>query len=194
MRHLILPLGLLAFATPACADQALPSETQIALAVQAAPESLREGAMVQGYDASGSFIMLRDGSNGLICMAPNPESEQFEVSCHQSDLEAFFARGRELRTSGIDGEERTRARWAEYESGILPIPMGTTNYIMTGTGFDAETHEIQGASLRWVIYAPMATSETTGLATQGVNGSPWLMFPGTPGAHIMIMPTRSPGG
>jgi hypothetical protein len=44
--------------------------------------------------------------------------------------------------------------------------------------------------LRWVIYVPFATAETTGLSTKPVENGPWLMDPGTPGAHIMITPTR----
>jgi hypothetical protein len=43
---------------------------------------------------------------------------------------------------------------------------------------------------RWVIYTPGATAETTGLPLTPGPGAPWLMFPGTPGAHIMISPAR----
>jgi hypothetical protein len=41
----------------------------------------------------------------------------------------------------------------------------------------------------YVVYIPGATPESTGLpATPGPN-SPWLMFPGTPKAHIMFIPS-----
>jgi len=51
--------------------------------------------------------------------------------------------------------------------------------------------EIRDPFLRWVIYVPNATSATTGLPEQAAGpGQPWLMFPGTPGAHIMITPPR----
>ena len=47
-----------AAASPACAQtSALPAELQIRLAVQAAPEPLRDGATVQGYDAKGALVM-----------------------------------------------------------------------------------------------------------------------------------------
>ena len=52
----------------------LPAEVQIRLAVQAAPEDMREDATVQGYDASGGLGLLREGSNKLVCLAPNPAS------------------------------------------------------------------------------------------------------------------------
>ena len=55
--------------------------------------------------------------------------------------------------------------------------------------FDAETGTIENPFLRWVFYTPWATPESTGLPTAPTGpGAPWLMFPGTAGAHIMITP------
>lgn len=166
----------------------LPEATQIALAVQAAPEEMRAEATVQGYDAAGNFVTLREGTNEMVCMAPNPQSEMFEVSCHHVDLEPFFERGRELRAAGIVGQERVQTRFDEVEAGTLPLPYGTMNYILTAEGFDAETAEIVNPSIRWVIYTPNATPESTGLSARPTGSAPWLMFAGTPGAHIMITP------
>ena len=195
MKRIALTL-LAVTALPSClsARQApLPAETQIALAVQAAPEDRREDATVQGYLPNGDFAVLRAGTNDLVCMAPNPGAEQLEVSCHSASLEPFFERGRELRAQGIDGIERVQARYREFEAGSLPIPTGTTNYILTGSGFDPATSEIQDPYLRWVVYLPNATPETTGLSVRARANAPWLMFPGTPGAHIMITPPRAGG-
>lgn len=167
----------------------LTPEQQVRAAVLAAPEELRAGATVQGWNASGDFVTLRHGSNELVCMAPNPRAEGFEVSCHHEGLEAFFARGRELLAQGVTGNERTRTRWKEHEAGKLPIPYGSVNYILTGSGFDASANEVADAYLRWTIYTPGATTASTGLSTQPTGG-PWLMLPGTAGAHIMITPPR----
>jgi len=168
----------------------LPREAQIAFAVQAAPADLREGATVQGYTEAGEFVTLREGVNEMVCMAPNPESEVFEVSCHHADLEPFFERGRELRAAGIVGNARTQARFDEIAAGTLPMPYGATNYILRGEGFDAATSTIENPYLRWVIYTPFATPESTGLSTQAQASAPWLMFPGTAGSHIMISPPQ----
>lgn len=178
-------------ATLAAQTGPLPPELQIRLAVQAIPEPLRADATVQGWDASGEFVTLREGSNAMICMAPDPSRDDFEVSCHHEGLEPFFARGRELRARGITGRERMQARWDEIDAGTLPLPSGTTNHILTGSGFDPETAEIQDPFLRWVVYMPGETGASTGLPEQPVGpGAPWLMFPGTPGAHVMITPPR----
>jgi hypothetical protein len=178
---------------PASAQYAwsdLSAEMQVRLAVQAAPPETQADATVQGWDASGNFVTLREGSNTMICMGPNPDRETFEVSCHHSDLEPYFERGRELSAQGVTGNERTQMRWDEFTAGTLPIPYGTSNHILVGSGFDAETGEIQDAFLRWVVYTPNATPESTGLPGAPAAGAPWVMFPGTPGAHIMITPPR----
>ncbi len=167
---------------------------QIQLAVEAGPEELRAGATVQGWNADGQFVTLRKGTNELICMAPNPKSKGFEVSCHHAGLEKFFARGRELTAQGVTGQERVETRWKEHDAGKLPIPAGTVNYILTGSGFDPATGAIQDPYLRWTIYTPGATTESTGMSTQPGPGAPWLMFPGTAGAHIMITPPKSTTG
>ena len=171
----------------------LSPDAQVRMAVQAAPADMRAGAAVQGFDESGAWITLREGTNHLICMAPNPASAQLEVSCHHTELEPFFARGRELAAQGVTDQERVTTRWEEYTAGTLPIPYGAVNYILTGTGFDAESYVMEGTYLRWTIYTPNATPESTGLSTEFSEGGPWLMFPGTPGSHIMITPPRGGG-
>ena len=169
----------------------LPAELQIRLAVQAAPAPMRDSVTVQGYDAQGRFATLRRGGNDIICVAPNPASEGLEVACHHRDLEPFLARGRELAAQGVTGERRTRQRWDELASGALRLPSGTVNMILTGSGFDSVTGQIRDPYLRWVIYTPNATARSTGLSEVPIGpGAPWIMFAGTPGAHIMISPPR----
>lgn len=193
-RPMPMTMAFTLLVTAPVAAQEIPLETQVALAVQAAPEAMRADATVQGYDADGSFITIREGSNELICMAPNPASESFEVSCHHEALEPYFARGRELRAEGMAPNAATQQRWEEVDAGTLDLPYGAINYILHGAGFDAATNEIQEPFLRWVIYTPGATPETTGISAQpAVPGAPWLMFAGTPGSHIMIVPPREGG-
>lgn len=187
----LLALVAAAFALPVAAQAPLPVDLQVRLAVQAAPADMRDGATVHGWNADGSVSVLRQGDNEMICLAPNPTREDFEVSCHHEGLEPFFERGRELAMAGVTGNARTQARWDEYTAGTLPIPFGATNYILTGEGFDPATAEIQSPYLRWVIYTPEATATSTGLPEAGgAPGAPWLMFAGTPGSHIMISPPR----
>jgi hypothetical protein len=173
------------------------ADLQITEAVQAAPAAEREDATVLGYGADGTLTTLREGSNALVCLADDPAAEGWSVACYHASLEPYMARGRELRAQGItDASERLRLRWQEAEAGTLAMPdEPATLYVLTGEGFDHAADAVEAGYLRWVIYTPWATAEETGLATTpAAPGAPWLMFPGTPGAHIMISPPPPPGG
>jgi hypothetical protein len=172
-------------------------EIQVAAALLAAPEDQRSQASVLGYDPSGKLIPLRRGENGLICLADDPEESGLSVACYHESLEPYMARGRELRGQGIsDATARNEIRWREATEGTLAMPdTPATLFVLTGSGFDDETREVQDPYLRFVVYVPWATVESTGLPSQPLGpGSPWLMYPGTAGAHIMISPPRLPGG
>jgi len=178
--------------TAAPAVNVPPPESQIAAAVLAAPLERRSAATVLGYDAGGVLVTLRQGSNDLVCLADDPRDKAFSVACYHKDLEPFMARGRELVAQGITGQEREELRWKEIETGKLAMPREPRSlYVLTGTGFDAASGQVSDAYTRWVVYAPFATPESTGLSTMPVPGGPWLMFPGKPSAHIMINPPKS---
>ena len=169
----------------------------MAAALLAAPEDQRSQASVLGYDPSGKLVRLRRGENELICLADDPEESGLSVACYHESLEPYMARGRELRSQGIsDATARNEIRWREATEGTLAMPDApATLYVLTGSGFDGETREVQDAYLRFVVYVPWATVESTGLPSQPLSpGSPWLMYPGTAGAHIMISPPKLPGG
>ena len=174
----------------AAAQTAPSAEEQIASATLAAPEDRRAGAAVLGYDAAGKLVTLRKGSNDLICLADKPSDTRFSVACYHKDLEPFMARGRELEAQGITGNDRNeKYRWKEIKEGKLPMPKEPRIlYVLSGKGYDAASGTVTSGSLRWVLYYPFATAETTGLSTKPKRGEPWLMDAGTPGAHIMMTP------
>ncbi len=178
---------------PAAPPTALPSgDAQIAAAVLAAPEERRAGATVLGYDGTGTLVTLRKGSNEFVCLADDPRATGFGVACYHQDLEPYMARGRALRAEGVTNQRAiNQARWKEVEAGSLKMPKEPRMlYVLTGKAFDPASASVTDQYLRWVIYVPFATPESTGLATKPVENGPWLMDPGTPGAHIMITPTR----
>ena len=184
-------LWLLVSASGLAAADVPPPAVQIATAVLAAPEELRSGAAILGYNAEGKLVTLRDGTNELICLASNPLSKDFSVACYHKDLEPFMARGRELLAEQVTGQKRNEIRWKEITEGKLPMPREPrTLYVLSGSGYDPATGTVKDAYLRWVIYVPFATPQTTGLSTKPSPDAPWLMYPGTAGAHIMINPKK----
>ena len=175
-----------------CSAAEIPSpEAQIAAATLAAPEDLRAGAAVLGYNPQGALVKLREGKNELICLASDPKKEKFSAACYHRDLEPYMARGRELLAQGVTGHARNDVRWKEVTEGKLAFPRDPRGlYVLTGSGFDSATGKVKDAYLRWVIYMPYATPESTGLSTKASDNAPWLMAPGTLGAHVMINPKK----
>jgi hypothetical protein len=170
----------------------LPEAIQIKTAVLPAPESDKAGAMVYGYNQQGDFIVLREGSNNLICLADDPKKKGISVSCYSKKLEPFMKRGRELSAEGKDFKEKRQIRGMEVAQGKLEMPKEPSmTYIYYGTdeGYNTETGELADGQFRYVIYTPFATTESTGLPDKPhAKGMPWLMDPGTFRAHIMVGP------
>jgi hypothetical protein len=172
------------------AEDVAPPEQQIASALQAAPKERQAAATVLGFTAEGKVMTLRKGTNDLVCLADDPAEKGFSVACYHKDLEPFMARGRELAAQGVKGMARHEMRWKEVDEGKLALPREPRMlYVLTGKGFDPAAGQVMEPYLRWVIYTPYATPESTGLSTKG-GTEPWLMFPGKAGAHIMISPPK----
>ncbi|MDH5315778.1 MAG: hypothetical protein OEW44_04805 [Gemmatimonadota bacterium] len=167
-------------------------EQQVASAVLPMPEGLRAGATVLGYREAGKLVELRKGTNGMICLADDPTSPAFHVACYHEGMEPFMARGRQLRAEGVTGDQVDTVRYREAKEGTLKLPtMPAALWQMSGApgSYDAEKNEIKGARSLYVVYIPYATEQSTGLPAKPAPGLPWLMFPGTPKAHIMFIPT-----
>ena len=107
-----------------------------------------------------------------------------------------MARGRALKKEGKSFKEIFDLREEEVKAGKLKMPsQPTTLYVFTAPDeqFKAETGEVENGYLRYVVYIPYATAESTGLPLKpDFAGQPWIMDPGTHRAHIMISPTRPP--
>lgn len=190
MLTLFVVLGALQGST-----QTIPSaEIQIRCALLAAPEESRAGAAVYGYGKDGSYRLLRKGTNGLICLADDPAQKGFNASCYHQDLEPFMARGRELKKQGKNQQEVFDTREKEARSGKLRMPKNPSAlFVLTADEekYDSSAGTVKDTYLRYVVYIPFATAESTGLPLKPtMPGMPWIMDPGTHRAHIMISPPK----
>lgn len=183
------------FCTVVCKAQVPSADIQIKTAVMAAPEEKRENAMVYGYSEKGEFIVLKKGSNDMVCLADDPAQKGFNVSCYHKDLDTFMARGRELKKQGKSHMDIFTMREEEVKSGKLKMPQQPSSLFVLTTDdekYDKTTGEIKDGYLRYVIYIPYATPESTGLPLKpDAPGMPWIMDPGTHRAHIMINPPKN---
>jgi hypothetical protein len=171
-----------------------PAAQQIAAAVLPLPADLRAAATVMGYKEPGKLVVLREGTNGMHCLALYVMRTDFHVACYHQGLEPFMARGRELRANGVTGSAVDSTRFREVREKKLPMPaMGTLYSITTEKkNFDAATNVVTASNLLAVIYVPNATPESLGITARPRSDGPWLMFPGTLKAHIMMVGTMAP--
>lgn len=190
MRKLTLLFAILFNLAIYAQAEILPKEIQIKTAVLAAPQGSRDGAKVYGYDQDGKMVVLREGTNNMICIADDPNFDGIQVACYSDKLEPFMSRGRELKAEGKSEIEKRKIRAEEADSGKLKMPDSpSTLYVFSGSeeNYDKETGELKDGKFRYVVYIPYATSESTGLPTKPeAPGMPWIMDPGTHRAHIMI--------
>ncbi len=176
--------------------QSLSTEEAIAAAVSPLPDEYQDGAEVRVMSDDG-WETVREQSNGMICLGDEPGDDRFHVACYHESMEPFMERGRELRAEGHDSESVEQIREEEARSGELEMPeQSAALYSLTGPpdSFDSETGTVIGATPLYVVYMPYATTETTGLPAQAPRGQPWLMNPGKPGAHIMLLGPESSSG
>ena len=180
---------LVAAVAPAQTPTIAPADEQITAAVLPLPADARASATVLGYGADGKLTTLRKGTGSMTCLARDPKAPQFHVACYHDSMEPFMARGRELRASGVTGTQVDSVRFREAKAGTLKLPTHPASlYSLTGGNFDPATKTAPGARWLYVVYIPYATTATTGLSDKPQNDAPWIMFPGTPKAHIMFVP------
>ena len=172
----------------------LPKQIQIRTATLAAPETFRDSAKVLGYNKEGKLITLREGTNGMICLADDPNRKGISVACYGAVLEPFMSRGRQLIAEGKTQEEKREIRKKEIDAGTLKMPSEPAIlYVLSGQekDYNPQTGELKNGFLRYVLYKPYMTAESTGLPTKPqAPGMPWLMEAGTHRSHIMITPKQ----
>jgi hypothetical protein len=192
----ILPLSVFVFsALQTIAQTAIPSaDIQVKLAILSAPDEKRANATVMGYDPEGKLVVLRKGTNEMICLADDPKQKGFNVSCYHKDLDPFMQRGRELKAEGKSQADVIKIRDDEARAGkVALVKNPSTLFVLSAKDEDCDlvAGTVKNGYLRYVVYIPYATPESTGLPLkQDLPGMPWIMDPGTPRAHIMITPAK----
>jgi hypothetical protein len=189
MKAFIGVAALMALMSPMAVSQAgaqekLAVDPRIAEALQPLPEDLKAGATVVSYDEkTGDRKVLRAGTNYIECQ---PKAKDGFVRCYNKVLAPRRDMDAKLRAQGKSDDDVTKEIAAAMKDGRLkPPPFGTVSY-----RYSDDPGRIK---LLWVISVPNATPEQLGISTESQrdaalkgNGKPWMMLPGTPGAHIMI--------
>jgi len=184
MQKLIGVAAALLLASPLVATAQTPSaDEQIKQAVQVLPQDLRAGATVVTYDAAtGARKVLRQGSNFIECQ---PRMDDGFTRCYNKALAPRRDLEAKLKAEKKSDKEIQEAVAAAVKAGTIKPPAPAMSY----RGYD-KRDRIQTL---WVMSLPGATPEAAGVSTGSQRdaalegkGLPWMMLPGTPGAHVMI--------
>lgn len=195
-RRLLSVTALIPSASATALAQVPTGEEQIAAATLPLPDEMRTDAAVIGWNDSGERTDLREGTNGMICIADEPGDERFRAECYPESLHPLLSRSHELREQGLEEEERDRRLEEAVEAGEVALPrQPAVLHIVNGPSgvYDPATGQVgDDASRIQIIFTPYQTAEAMGLPTERQGDMPWVMDSGKLFSHIMIV--REGGG
>ena len=147
-------------------------EAKIARALSAAPENISKDAKVIDRDENGAQTVLREGTNGFTCFPGHPGVVGDATYCANA----------------------AALEWERDFNALKPKPTNTEpgiEYMLLG-GSDwsaSDPNATSGTPIKepphWMILWPF-DPKTTGLPTEPKQTGTWIMWAGTPWAHLMI--------
>jgi hypothetical protein len=168
-----------------------PSNHTIAAALLPLPEQLRAGATVVQLDREFRPVVLRKGTNGMVCIADRPDDDRFDVRCYKDAFIPVVYRAFQLGYQ-VSGEKVE----AEIKTGKLALSNEpTAGYRCLGpvSGFDASRNAVNTQIECWQsIHFPFRTAAELGVADErDITESqqreiPYVMSSGKYWSHVMI--------
>ena len=153
---------------PACGAQ----DETIASAVSAGPASISDNATIQDWDGN----VIREGTNGWTCLPDRADTEGNDPWCVNAPwLNLVDALMNKKEPS------YTEIGFAYMLQGDSPVS-NSDPYATEPTGPEDWVTDL-GPHLMMLV---PDRSMLEGISTDHRNGGPWVMWPDTPYAHIMI--------
>jgi hypothetical protein len=146
---------------------------KIARAMSAGPDNISKSARIVDNDAQGNQVILREGTNGFTCMPGNPNVVGEPPMC----------------------ADAPSIRWFADAKAHKPKPTNTVpgiTYMLAGATqrSDSDPHDTTSMPIEvgahWMIMWPF-DPKTTGLPTTHKATGAYIMFAGSPYAHMHIM-------
>ena len=154
-------------------------EWKIQSALSAAPASVTNGAAIAELGANG-LSPLRPGTNGWTCVADDTTEHHMGPICADSTWLAWFG------------------AWMAHKNPTI-TRVGTA-YMLAGANDASNTDPFAtkpDSGKAWVVSGPHlmivapGARPYAGLPTEPTDRSPYVMFPNTPYAHLMV-PAAAP--
>jgi hypothetical protein len=167
--YLLICLALLSASSTNAAES---KEVKIKRALSSAPANVAAGAKVVDIDQKGNMTLLREGSNGFTCIPGHLRVVGDDPLC-------------------MDGEALQwvldliahKPKPTNTQPGILYLLAGGTDWSATDPW--ATSGKVQHWAPCWLIVWPF-DPKSTGLSDIPKNSGTWIMWAGTPYAHLMI--------
>lgn len=144
----------------------------IASAKSAAPSSLSQNATVMDWEGN----ILRKGTNGWTCLPDRPDSPGTDPWCVNDPWLNFLK-------AYVANEKPSYNQVGIAYMLMGDTPVSNTDPYATEKTTDADWVEDLGAHLMIVV---PDHSMFESFSTDPNNGGPWIMWPNTPYAHIMV--------
>ena len=149
------------------------TEVKIARAMSAGPANVANAAKIVDTDTQGNRVVLREGNNGFTCMPGNPKAIGQPPMCADAAAMQWasdFHAHKPKPTNGVPG--------------ITYMLAGATQR-SDSDPYDATSPPI-AVGPHWMILWPF-DPKTTGLPTTHKPTGAYIMWAGSPYAHVHIM-------
>jgi len=149
------------------------TQTKIARALSAGPPDVAKAATVAEMDSQGKMTILRAGTNGFTCMPGNPKVIGQPPMCVDAASMQWYA-----------DAKAHKPRPTNTVPGITYMLAGATQRS------DSDPNDMTSMPIEigphWMIMWPF-DPKTTGLPTTHKPTGAYIMFAGSPYAHLHIM-------
>jgi hypothetical protein len=156
---------------PAGTDDA--TQTKIARAMSAGPDDIARSARIIDTNANGNTVVLREGSNGFTCMPGNPNVIGEPPMCVDAASLQWFADAKAHKTKPTN-----------TVPGITYMLAGATQ--RSDSDPNDKTSPAIHVGPHWMIMWPF-DPKTTGLPTTHRDHGAYIMWAGSPYAHLHVM-------
>jgi hypothetical protein len=150
-----------------------PTQTKISRALSAAPPEVANSARIVDTDAHGGIVVLREGTNGFTCMPGNPNVVGEPAMCADAASLQWFA-----------DFKAHKPKPTNTVPGITYMLAGATQR-SDSDPYD-QTSPAVAIGPHWMIMWPF-DPKATGLPTTHKPAGAFIMWAGTPYAHLHVM-------
>jgi hypothetical protein len=154
----------------------MSSAELIRSATSAGPRSISDNATVMAADASGKMVQLRPGTNGWTCIPDEPSTPGLDPMC--------------IDKNGMEWVSALIAKAPKPKNtapGLIYMLEGGSDISATDP-FATKTDHYVSSPAHYMIMWPY-DAKSTGFTTTPKKTGTWIMWAGTPYAHLMVNQT-----